>query len=91
MLVRELRKKMKRFFDEEFKANAIKLLESGLSASEVCKELQITPKQLRRWETQHKAHLLDVALERVKYLEAKVETLNSKIRMLKSELKGQNR
>lgn len=82
---------MKRFFDEEFKANAIKLLEGGLSVSDVCKELQITPKQLRRWETQHKAHLLDVALDRIKHLEAKVETLNSKIRVLKSELKGQSR
>ena len=82
---------MKRNFDEKFKANALQVLDSGASAAEVCKEFQITLKQLRRWETERKAQALEASQNRVKKLEEQIETLKSEIRLLKSKLKGQNK
>ena len=80
---------MKRVFDEAFKANALSLVDDGLSIAEVCKRLSITPKQLRHWRIGRKANLLDVAEKRVIKLEKQIEVLNKEIVLLKARIKRQ--
>ena len=82
---------MKRFFDEEFKENALALLDSGQPISKVCNEFNITIKQLRRWETERKANSLDDAKRRIRRLENKIVFLKNEIKVLKVKLTRQNK
>ena len=82
---------MKRFFDDKFKANALAMLDDGMSTAEICGTLNITLKQLRRWETERKAKLLVDAETYIEKLQEKLALLEAENVLLKQQLKRQNK
>ena len=87
-------RKLRRFYDEEFKRNAVELLESGArSAVQLARELGVSDCSLGKWKRRYGKQVAggaraaeEAQSQRIKYLEAELERVSRQRDILKKAL-----
>lgn len=84
-------RKLRRFYDEEFKRNAVEMLESGArSAVQLAQELGVSDCSLGKWKRRYGKEAApgagEIQNQRIKFLEAELERISRQRDILKKAL-----